>query len=61
MELLLILLYVSICYVVFKVFRIPINQWSRCDLHLSNCRFPAGDAMAASRLRAEEIPGGASP
>jgi multidrug resistance efflux pump len=28
MELLLILLYVSICYVVFKVFRIPINQWS---------------------------------
>jgi multidrug resistance efflux pump len=28
MELLLILLYVSICYVVFKVFRIPVNQWS---------------------------------
>ena len=28
MELLLILLYVSICYVVFKVFKIPINQWS---------------------------------
>src|SRR5436305_7209811 len=28
MELLLILIYVSICYVVFKVFRIPINQWS---------------------------------
>src|SRR6266480_4018249 len=26
--LLLILIYVSICYVVFKVFRIPINQWS---------------------------------
>jgi multidrug resistance efflux pump len=28
MELLLILTYVSICYVVFKVFRIPVNQWS---------------------------------
>lgn len=28
MELLLILIYVSICYVVFKIFRIPINQWS---------------------------------
>src|SRR6516165_2878217 len=28
MELLLILLYVSICYVTFKVFRIPVNQWS---------------------------------
>ena len=28
MDLLLILLYVSICYVVFKVFRIPVNQWS---------------------------------
>jgi multidrug resistance efflux pump len=28
MELLLILIYLSICYVVFKLFRIPINQWS---------------------------------
>jgi multidrug resistance efflux pump len=28
MELLLILTYVSICYVVFKLFRIPVNQWS---------------------------------
>jgi len=28
MELLLILIYVSICYIVFKVFRIPVNQWS---------------------------------
>src|SRR5262245_8755794 len=28
MGLLLILLYVSLCYVVFKVFRIPVNQWS---------------------------------
>jgi hypothetical protein len=28
MELLLILIYVSICYVVFKVFRIPVYQWS---------------------------------
>jgi multidrug resistance efflux pump len=28
MELLLILIYVSFCYVVFKVFRIPVNQWS---------------------------------
>jgi multidrug resistance efflux pump len=28
MELLLILLYVSICFVVFKVFKIPVNQWS---------------------------------
>jgi len=28
MELLLILLYASICIVVFKVFRIPVNQWS---------------------------------
>src|SRR4029077_20436086 len=28
MELLLILLYVAICYVVFKAFRIPVNQWS---------------------------------
>jgi hypothetical protein len=28
MELLLILLYVAICYAVFKAFRIPVNQWS---------------------------------
>ncbi len=28
MELLLILTYLSICYVVFKLFRIPVNQWS---------------------------------
>jgi multidrug resistance efflux pump len=28
MELLLILIYVSICYVVFKLFRIPVDQWS---------------------------------
>jgi len=28
MELLLILIYVSICYVIFKIFRIPVNQWS---------------------------------
>ena len=24
----LILIYVSICYVIFKIFKIPINQWS---------------------------------
>ena len=28
MELLLILTYTAICYVIFKIFRIPINQWS---------------------------------
>ena len=28
MELLLILLYVCLCYVIFKIFRIPVNQWS---------------------------------
>jgi multidrug resistance efflux pump len=28
MELLLLLIYVSLCYVIFKVFRIPVNQWS---------------------------------
>ena len=28
MELLLILTYVSMCYVVFKLFKIPVNQWS---------------------------------
>ncbi|MGZ2438242.1 HlyD family secretion protein [Sinorhizobium medicae] len=28
MELLLILIYVSICIVIFKVFSIPVNQWS---------------------------------
>jgi multidrug resistance efflux pump len=28
MEILLILIYVSICYVIFKAFRIPVNQWS---------------------------------
>ena len=28
MELLLIPIYVSICYVTFKLFRIPVNQWS---------------------------------
>ena len=28
MELLLILIYMSICYVIFKLFRIPVNQWS---------------------------------
>jgi multidrug resistance efflux pump len=28
MELLLILIYTAICYVIFKLFRIPVNQWS---------------------------------
>ncbi len=28
MELLLILTYVAFCYVIFKLFRIPVNQWS---------------------------------
>lgn len=28
MEILLILIYVSICYVIFKAFKIPVNQWS---------------------------------
>jgi multidrug resistance efflux pump len=28
MELLLILIYVSICYAIFKIFKIPVNQWS---------------------------------
>jgi multidrug resistance efflux pump len=28
MELLLILLYVSICIAIFKIFRIPVNEWS---------------------------------
>jgi phosphate/sulfate permease len=28
MELLLILMYASICIVIFKIFRIPMNQWS---------------------------------
>jgi multidrug resistance efflux pump len=28
MELLLVLLYVALCICVFKVFRIPVNQWS---------------------------------
>jgi len=28
MEILLILIYVSICYVIFKLFKIPVNQWS---------------------------------
>src|SRR5262245_23304314 len=28
MELLLILIYGSICYVIFKIFKIPVNQWS---------------------------------
>jgi multidrug resistance efflux pump len=28
MEILLILIYVSFCYVIFKLFKIPVNQWS---------------------------------
>ena len=28
MDLLLILTYVALCYAVFKIFRIPVNQWS---------------------------------
>jgi hypothetical protein len=28
MDLLLILTYVAFCYAVFKIFRIPVNQWS---------------------------------
>jgi multidrug resistance efflux pump len=28
MELLLILIYTTLCYVIFKLFRIPVNQWS---------------------------------
>src|SRR5690349_5622 len=28
MELLLILTYVAFCYAIFKLFRIPVNQWS---------------------------------
>jgi uncharacterized membrane protein len=28
MELLLILTYVALCYAIFKIFRVPVNQWS---------------------------------
>src|SRR5687768_715064 len=28
MELLLILTYTALCYAIFKIFRIPVNQWS---------------------------------
>lgn len=28
MELLLVLIYTSICYVIFRLFKIPVNQWS---------------------------------
>ena len=28
MELLLIAIYVAFCFVIFKLFRIPVNQWS---------------------------------
>jgi multidrug resistance efflux pump len=28
MEILLTLTYVAICYAVFKIFRIPVNQWT---------------------------------
>src|SRR4051812_37483006 len=28
MDLLLILTYVALCYAIFKIFRIPVNQWS---------------------------------
>src|SRR5262249_24985970 len=28
MEILLCLIYVALCYAIFKVFRIPVNQWS---------------------------------
>jgi multidrug resistance efflux pump len=28
MEILLILIYLAFCYIVFKIFRIPVNQWS---------------------------------
>src|SRR5262245_47971196 len=28
MELLLIAIYVALCYAIFKVFRIPVNQWT---------------------------------
>jgi multidrug resistance efflux pump len=28
MDLLLILIYVAICYAIFKIFRIPVNQWT---------------------------------
>src|SRR5436305_11810737 len=28
MELLLVGIYVALCYVIFKIFRIPVNQWS---------------------------------
>lgn len=28
MDLLLILMYVAFCYAIFKLFKIPVNQWS---------------------------------
>src|ERR1700745_3926575 len=28
MEILLVLIYVAFCYAIFKIFRIPVNQWS---------------------------------
>ena len=40
MEILLILIYVSLCWVAFKVFRIPVNQWSLSTAALE----PAGTA-----------------
>ncbi len=28
MELLLVLTYAALCYAIFKIFRIPVNQWT---------------------------------
>src|SRR5262249_50217344 len=35
MEILLVLIYVSFCVAIFKIFRIPVNQWSLSTAALS--------------------------
>ena len=41
MDLLLILTYVAVCYAVFKIFRIPVNQWSLATATLGGIVFIA--------------------
>jgi len=41
MELLLVLIYVAVCIAIFKIFRIPVNQWS-----LSTAGFGGGVGLA---------------
>ncbi len=59
MELLLILIYVAFCVVIFKLFRIPVNQWSLSTAALGGHR--ASHTLARQQANGHRLPSVAAP